>query len=1094
MSTSTEFTRRQRYRIAGRARTVHERLSGPPNEVADDDGSAETTSVDPDALVDDWAAALPDGVTLSERLAREDTDVEAIREAAARTRWPSDRPLPSWVDTLSNVVAGVTGDVPDGDTTAWIRSVVADDHPFVDLLAPVAAVAVRESPVGDAFDRTVSEPLVEWLLDRLQQLCTRALYVEFRSFLTHHDETLAETEPDDCPDPGREYYDRFCAAMLEDGFRDLFVEYPVLGRFLGTVVEQFRAAVSEFHERLVADREELRRQFDVSGSVTAIRSLTDDTHAGGRSPIEVVFETGRVVYKPRPTTGLTTLSRIVDRLLEVTDLPRVAVPETIRRDDYGWVEHVAPSEASDEAALDRYYRRAGVLLCLCRVLDLDDVHFENVIATGDDPVVVDAETLLSPAVAPENVPFADDTVGAVDATVAATGLVPAADRDPRRDAVGPLAFVAGLGDGETVTEEHGLTTTEVTAPNTDVMRARERPVEIDKTPNTPTLDGEPRPPAAHREALGEGYDRANRAIRRLHEAGEFRRTVVEPAVDWEFQTRLIYRSTPVYASLLESAVGIEPLRSGLRLSIVFEELERPFLSGDVADETFRASCAAERRALRRFDVPRLTAPADGTELHHDGAPTGVTADRSGQAALEDRLAALGSRDAERQRTVIDRCYTATDEATRSTAVPTPVDGDHEFVATAERAFTRLAAACLPADCRRREVWTERDGAAAVTPGVARGDALWPVDETWHWTTLRPVDPGVDLSTADDSVYDGRGGVALAAAGLYRVTGAERYAWAARSALAPLVEWVDSDPDRPSLGGTRGVGGVVYALSTVGTLLNDDSYHDHATRAASLVAPEHVRDDDRLDVMDGAAGTALATLRHYRRSGDEAALAAARHCGDHLVASTTAAGDGVAWSVADFDHPPTGFAHGASGIALALARLGAVTGDDRYERTARDAVAFEDGTWVADECNWREAVGGSVGADRWCWGRSGIALARLGVHDALGSVSPSGRLADALDAVAARGTAHTDHLCCGTLGRVETLLAGADAGVGAVDRPAAADLAARVIAQRREAGAFRLPGHGETYPNPTLYNGLAGVAYTLCRVARPTELPCLLAFE
>ena len=1086
MASASGLTTRQRYRIAGRARTLAERLSGPSNDPPEE-STGEERGTTPERLLDAWREALPTGVTLSERFDWADTSIDSVADRVTRPRWPADEPLPSWVDTLSDVVERATDQREGDDTVAWIRSLADDDRPFVDLLAPVAAVAVDSSPAVAEFGRAASEPLVDWLLDRLERLCTRPLYVEFRSFLTYHDETLAETAPEAATDPPSDYYEQFCAAMRDTGFPDLFVEYPVLGRWVGTVVEQFRATVTEFRDRLAADRETLADEFGVSGPPTAVRPLTEDTHAGGRSPFAVAFETGRVVYKPRPTTGLTTLSRIVDRLADQTKLPRVPVPATVSRGEYGWVEHVAPEPASDEAEIERYYRRAGTLVCLCRVFGLDDVHAENLIAAGDRPTVVDAETILSPAVAPANVPFDDDTAGVADGTIAATGLVPATDNDPREDGPGLLASVAGLGGGDD--GDHGLTTTEVVAPNTDLMRARETTVTVGQGRNTPTLDDEPQPPTDYVDTLRAGYEQANAAIRRLNDEDALREAVVDPAVDWSATSRVIYRPTAVYGSLLESAVGIEPLGSGLRLSVVFDELVWPFLTGTVDDDAFRGVCAAERRALRRFDVPRLTAETGGGTVRHDGVSTGATADRSGPAALDARLASLDPVDCERQATLLGRCYEEVGwESTVDTAA-----SDCAFVSVATETFDRLATACLPAGSEwRRTAWPAES--VDLRPGVARSEDPWSDGETWDWTALTAVGSGVDVTPADESLYLGRGGVAVAAAALARLTGTDRYERATRSLLAPVVEWVETTHTPLPLGGTRGVGGVVYALSTAAELLNDDRYHDHATAAASLVDADRVADDAALDVMDGAAGTALATLAHYRRTGAESALTTARHCGERLLAAQAPTASGAAWPVSDFGDPSTGFAHGSSGITLALARLAAVTDDDRYERAVRRALTFESETWHPAERNWAESPGETPGTDRWCWGRSGVALARLGVASALGREPLPGTVDDALGAVADGGPASIDHLCCGTLGRVETLLAGAEREDTPVDRTAAANLAAQVVGHRRSEGVFRLQGHDATVPNPSLYNGLAGVVYTLCRVAAPEELPCLLAFE
>ena len=48
----------------------------------------------------------------------------------------------------------------------------------------------------------------------------------------------------------------------------------------------------------------------------------------------------------------------------------------------------------------RFYHRQGALLALLYVLDGTDMHYENLIAVGEQPVLVDVETLFHPSHAP----------------------------------------------------------------------------------------------------------------------------------------------------------------------------------------------------------------------------------------------------------------------------------------------------------------------------------------------------------------------------------------------------------------------------------------------------------------------------------------------------------------------------------------------------------------------------------------------------------------------------------------------------------------------------------------------------------------------
>ena len=80
-------------------------------------------------------------------------------------------------------------------------------------------------------------------------------------------------------------------------------DYPVLARHLVTLVDNWTAATEEWLQRLHADFEELRGAFldgDESAAVVRVEATGGDRHHAGRSPVVLVFSSGRrVVYKPR---------------------------------------------------------------------------------------------------------------------------------------------------------------------------------------------------------------------------------------------------------------------------------------------------------------------------------------------------------------------------------------------------------------------------------------------------------------------------------------------------------------------------------------------------------------------------------------------------------------------------------------------------------------------------------------------------------------------------------------------------------------------------------------------------------------------------
>jgi type 2 lantibiotic biosynthesis protein LanM len=356
-----------------------------------------------------------------------------------------------------------------------------------------------------------------------------------------------------------------------------------------------------------------------------------------------------------------------------------------------------------------------------------------------------------------------------------------------------------------------------------------------------------------------------------------------------------------------------------------------------------------------------------------------------------------------------------------------------------------------------------------------------------------------LEPAGYSLYDGDIGMAIFLAAHAALTGNEtsrRLAIAAlgptRSAIAHHGAWLAG---HLGLGGASGLGSVMYALPHLATWLEAPFLLDEARQVAALVTPEAVAADDVLDPIGGSAGAVLGLLAVHAATGDEASLAAARICGDHLLTTRQVSAHGSrAWPTLA-GRLLTGFSHGAAGIAFALDRLARATGDHRYREAADEGLAYERAMFRPDVGNWpdlrflEETGGEPTFMSAWCHGAPGIGLARLGM-----GTDPVA-IESALAATRALGSGGLDHLCCGAFGRIELLVEAGDRLDRPVLREEAEQLAREVLARREANGFFRIFGEvpGDAY-SPGFHRGTAGIGYALLRLAHPGKLPSVLLWE
>ncbi|RDZ61944.1 type 2 lantipeptide synthetase LanM [Haloferax sp. Atlit-12N] len=1049
MTTSTAdemvFTQQQRREIAGRARTLHERLEGPPNDPGPD------PEISPNTILDEWEGLFADEEQFSERLAADGIRRADVEAQSAATKWPSDEPLPAWLETIEELIEYLRASDPTRYASA------PDDVPFRELLTGFSEFARSRLGTLSVPDDSL-EPLVEGLTRRFHALCVRPLYVEFKSFVEHFDPELAATDPDEFDDPPTEYYEEFIDAMFAHGMSNLCVEYPVLARQIAVIIDNWVDAIAELCQRIRDDTPALEERFDIDGPVTSLEPLSTDAHAKGRIPVRVSFGSTDVIYKPRGVDGGVALYEVLERVSERTSVATFQSPEYLPRDGYGWMEPIAYDDLADTDAVRRYYEQAGVLTCVAYALNMTDCQYENLLIDGESPMVVDGETIFHPYVDPAAMPTPTEVSTVAHSTILATLLAPWSVGDPRTPSDDDAGVPhAGFGSSS----ERGFKDVSkpgIEAANTDVMTVTEVRPEVNLTTNTASTEERDHPPVSYTESLVEGFTEAYDTIRSLHEAGAFFGEVLPSSLVDGIENRLVYRATARYGSILRSAAARDPLRDGARLSVEHEKLAVPFFDDRIDADGYWPLYAAERRALRRRDFPRFASSPTSSTVVHDGEELPVDVDVPGLDRCRQRVAAMSDDDRDRQAWLLQYAFGP------------QVPGSTPDAAVSADAF----------DSTARTLFEEVLDAGIETPD---GDA---------WVSISPTKTGIDLYPTDFSLYHGRGGIALAAAALFETTGETRYRTVAEEVLSPVLDAIDDGGPPPNLGGMLGVGSVVYTLTVVSELLDADEYRRAARSAAGVVTESHVANDETFDVLEGAAGTLLGLLAYHDRYGDESVLDRAIACGERLLDGRTLEDGYRVWRTSDDEPPLTGFSHGACGIGYALARLADATGDERFSDAAREALAFESALYDPDRNNWAKSNEDQSYDDKWCHGRSGMALARLGIADALDDGDLHDTAIDALSETARAEPSNMDHLCCGNFGRVESLLAGARRGLLAESH--ATELARRCLTRRDAHGEFSMTGHTETFPNPMFFHGLSGVVYSLLRLENPDRLPSVLLLE
>jgi type 2 lantibiotic biosynthesis protein LanM len=804
----------------------------------------------------------------------------------------------------------------------------------------------------------------------------------------------------------------------------------------------------------------------------------------------LTFATGRkLVYKPK---DLGTEEAYIELLAWLNErgapLP-FKLLKIMNCSSHGWVEFVEHIPCRNAEEVRRFYRRAGMLLCLGYALEGADWHFENLIASGEHPVVVDMEALLHHRARPFNEEDGADArmlaVEQLGNSVLRLGLLP----EWRVSKDGQIAYdLSGLGGVEVQDVPYKIAKWE--SINTDRMTLEFMTGQFQGQANVPMAPEAPINLADHADEIIAGFEQMYQFLIDQRDALLASDSPLQELGRQE--VRFIFRATRTYGLILKQLLNPKYLRDGADQSIQIELLARALLPPSAEAETSGEPSllwpvfAAERQAMEQTDIPFFTARPDSDSLVVRGKVIEACFVEPSFELAVRRLRSFGPEDLEHQVGIIravlySRIARDTDIASVASMLATASEVSANEPLTSEALV--LEAIAIAEQIRIRAIAAE-DGSA-----------------TWIAPVYMVQAERYQLKLAGYDLYNGVTGIALFLAAVDKITASSAHRDLALGAVQPLRLGLQRHGERVAtqlgIGGASGLGSVVYALVGLSRFLDEPVLLQDARRAALLIKPERISDDVALDIISGAAGATLGLLALHRAVPDQDILDRAIACGEHLLkARTTTEAGHRAWPTIHGKYL-TGFSHGAAGIAYALLRLYEATQNAAFLDAAREGISYEDSLFFHDAGNWPDLRHEEQPAfmTAWCHGAPGVGLARLGGLSVLDTAEMRADIEAALQTTQQQGTHGLDLLCCGSLGRLEFLLAAAER----LPRPALAETARHhvsdVLSKTRQRGSFYIhPLLPDGVYSPGFFRGTAGIGYELLRLAHPEQLPSVLLWE
>ena len=796
-------------------------------------------------------------------------------------------------------------------------------------------------------------------------------------------------------------------------------------------------------------------------------SGASDSHNGGKSVTIFTLDNGtRVVYKPHSLTVDRRYQECLKSIGVHTKYDMRTI-EILDCGDYGWEAYVEQSPCLCIKDIEEYYYRIGVILFCNYLLKAGDIHYENLIAAGAYPMVVDAENVMDNNVAPSHISAREMIFAELGESVLYSGLLPFYKFGHNGQGVDLSAL-----NGQEGKEYPILVPALKNIKRSDMCFEYVNPITRSHS-NMAMFDGKLSDPFEHKDNICEGFsDAYNYAMQNPRD--------VEQLIDSfsNVKVRHLVQDTQRYSMLMHASYHPDVMQDGLSRNLLLCSM---FKSYKKVQRTI-AVVKEEIRDLLNMDIPYFYTKASGTSLYssRDEEIKGYF-DKSSIDKAHLRLASFNNLDRDKQCRFIKIALTHIDKQppaeTNTHKIKENKDGDYASKNDIIRAIKFIADQLL------EEAVLSEDNKDANWLGVKL------VGDYGHGSlSIRPLDV---------YLYEGVAGICIFFAAISRYYSNYELQRVLSAATKSLFDYTEDILQREgnhidSSGVFGGESSLVYSYSLLYQLTRNPEYLKYAEKHFPIIE-RAVQYDQAFDVVYGNAGAILALINLYSLKRDKRYLNCAKTAAK-VICDAQQKGGG--WKAATVSAPLAGFSHGVAGIVYALNKLYKLYPDKHIKQCIVNGLQYEDELFCEADGNWKDIRKGSTNGKNlcaWCHGAGGILLSRISL---LGNIDNETDeivkedIRNAVKTMQSHKYLQNPCVCHGIAGNAEILLTYGQQFQDQIASSTAKHFYSRLVGSVNS-GTFECSRpYLYGFNIPGFMTGLAGIGYSLLRLLDPT-LPSVL---
>lgn len=179
-------------------------------------------------------------------------------------------------------------------------------------------------------------------------------------------------------------------------FNSIFKAFPFWTYSLFQFLENSTAYLVKVFNDLSLEFLEIQQELGIKEfQIFDVKLEAGDRH-DGKFVMEFITSEKNLFYKPRECSTENCLKNIMHFLSKHSeDILDLKFPDSFYKNGHQWVVENKYKPLIKQSDEEKYYFRMGEILALYYLLDGNDLHFENIISSGEYPILIDTETIFS---------------------------------------------------------------------------------------------------------------------------------------------------------------------------------------------------------------------------------------------------------------------------------------------------------------------------------------------------------------------------------------------------------------------------------------------------------------------------------------------------------------------------------------------------------------------------------------------------------------------------------------------------------------------------------------------------------------------------